>query len=101
MSGKLKHPINIRLTDQQYEDFLFICDVQKKDVSKVLRAFIDEYIEKHNCILQRDQTCDLYVETADGQRQWITVLKEEVMDKELCTRVESENVFKKVKKVEP
>jgi hypothetical protein len=100
MSGKLKHPINIRLSDQQYEDFLFICDTQKKDVSKVLRAFIDDYILRNDCILQRDQTCDLYVETSDGKREWITVLKEEVMDKGLCTRVESEEVFKKVKKLE-
>jgi hypothetical protein len=98
MSGKLKHPINIRLTDQQYEDFLFICGTQNKDVSKVLRAFIDDYIQKNNCILERDRTCDLYVETSDGKRQWITVLKEEVMDKALFTHVESEEVFKKVKK---
>lgn len=97
MSEKLKHPINIRLTDQQYEDFMFICDTQKKDASKVLRAFIDDYVQTHNAILERDRTCDLYVEMADGTRQWITVLKEEVMKKGLCAHVESEKAFKTVK----
>jgi hypothetical protein len=98
MTGKLKHPINIRLTDQQYEDFLFICDVQKKDFSKVLRAFIDEYIEKHIDILRHDEThFDIHVETEDSKRIWVNVTEEE--QKRDYTYIETENVYKrKVKK---
>jgi len=77
MSGKLKHPINIRLTDEQYENFLFICDVQKKDFSKVLRAFIDSYIEKHKDIIEHDKThFDILVEE-NAKREWVGVTEDE------------------------
>jgi len=77
MSGKLKHPINIRLTDEQYENFLFICDAQKKDFSKVLRAFIDSYIEQHKDIIEHDKThFDILVEE-NAKREWVTVTEDE------------------------
>jgi ferredoxin-thioredoxin reductase catalytic subunit len=68
--------------------------MQKKNVSTVLRAFIDGYIKKHNDILEHDRThCDLYVETDDGKREWISVLKEEV-EKDYSYD-DSEKVYKK------
>jgi hypothetical protein len=77
MSEKLKHPINIKLTDRQYEYFTFICFMQKKKVSGVLRDFIDEYIEKNIDIIKHDQTHYQILVEEKGKRKWIEVTEEE------------------------
>jgi hypothetical protein len=95
MPEKLKHPINIKLTDKQYEDFIFIVFMQKKKVSKVIRDFIDEYIQKNIDIIKHDDThCDIYVETKDGKREWINIPKEQEGN---YTYIDSKKVFVKKK----
>jgi hypothetical protein len=59
---KLKHPINIKLTDRQFEYFVFICFMQKKKMSQVIRDFIDRYIEEHIDIIKRD---DAYIQRSE------------------------------------
>jgi hypothetical protein len=59
---KLKHPINIKLSDRQFEHFVFICFIQKKKMSQVIRDFIDSYIEKNMDIIKRD---DAYTQRSE------------------------------------
>jgi hypothetical protein len=94
MSEELKHPINIKLTDRQFEYFSFICFKQKRKMSEVIREFIDGYIEKNNDIIKHEQThYDIHVETEDGKRIWVNVTKEE--EKRNYTHIKSKNIFKK------
>jgi hypothetical protein len=71
--------------------------MQKKKFSQVIRAFIDEYIEKNIDIIKHDDThCDIYVEE-NGKRMWKNVPREDV-EKGLYTYINREKVFRKVKK---
>jgi len=93
MSEELKHPINIKLSDRQYEYFAWICFTQKRKMSEVIREFIDSYIEKNIDIIKHDQThYDIHVETENGKRKWVTVTEEE--QKRDYTYIESEKIFK-------
>jgi hypothetical protein len=96
MPEELKHPINIKLTDKQYEDFAFICFKQKRKMSEVIREFIDGFIEKNNDIIKHDQThYDIHVETENGKRVWVNVTEEE--QKRDYIHIENKNIFKKKK----
>ena len=82
MPKKLKHPINIKLTDLQYEYFSFICTTQRKKMSDVIRTFIDGYIQKHMDIIKEDNAHhQILVQKEDGTLEWTRVRTDE-KDKE-------------------
>lgn len=79
MPEQLKHPINIRLTDRQYEYFWYITMQRKEKMSEVIRTFIDSYIEKHIDIIKDDDAhIGIQVLKDNGKIQWMRVRKDQL-----------------------